>query len=224
MRLIGGNVLNLLNQIRIWINRLISCHHTSNLISTTCELFNDQDDHLIEALLCLLDIHTSLNANYNCKVTSGVQISDTSISTVSLPVLPIRDIEGTSEGVEQHSEEMGHLLDTFHPTDGFDCLMLNISYDHSVILDFLLSNETCFLLYFLRMLKYFHKNMMSWNTHPSSHERQEVLRKTWNSIKKLTNKSLFPYDISPVLKLLDKIISFFDNSEKRLRTLRNEQS
>ena len=108
------------------------------------------------------------------------------------------------------------LLDTFHPVDGFDCLMLNISYDHSVILDFLLSNETCFLLYFLRMLKYFHKNMMSWNTHPSSHERQEVLRKTWNSIKKLTNKSLFPYDISPVLKLLDKIISFFDNSEKKI--------
>ena len=224
MRLIGGNVLNLLNQIRMWINQLISCHHTSNLISTTCELFNDQDDHLIEALLCLLDVHTSLKANYDCKVISGVQVSETVISTLSLPPVSIHEIEGSSETIEQNSEEMGHLLDIFHPIDGFDCLMQSISHDHSVILDFLLSNETCFLLYFLRILKYFNKNMISWYSHSSSHERQEVLRKTWTSIKKLTNKSLFPYDITPVLKLLDKIVGAFDYSEKRISAQRGEQS
>merc|ERR1712034_108121 len=65
MRLIGGNVLHLLNRLRCWMNNKISRHHTSNLVSTACELFNDQDDSLIESLLCLLDIHISLNANYN---------------------------------------------------------------------------------------------------------------------------------------------------------------
>ena len=223
MRLIGGNVLHLLNQLRIWINRLNSCHHTSNLISTTCDLFNDQDDCLIEALLCLLDIHTSLNSNYNTKVITNVQINETTISNAAASITPIFETGNILGAVDVPSEDMGHLLDIFHPIDGFDCLMQNISNDHSVILDFLLSNETCFLLYFLRILKYFNKNPMSWYSHPSSHARKEVLRKTWSSIKKLTNKSLFPYDITPVLKLLDKIVNFFEGTEIR-PSHENEQS
>merc|ERR1712062_463155 len=98
----------------------------------------------------------------------------------------------------------GHLMEIFHPVDGFDCLIQNVS------------NETCFLLYFLRILKYFNKNPSSLCSHPSSHARQEILRKTWNSIKKLTNKSLFPYDISPVLKLLDKIVSPLEITAKNV--------
>ena len=93
MRLIGGNVLHLLNKLRIWINRLISCHHTSNLISTTCDLFNDQDDSLIEALLCLLDIHTSLNSNYNTKAISGIQVNETTISHVAGSITPVCETE-----------------------------------------------------------------------------------------------------------------------------------
>ena len=215
MRLIGGNVLHLLNRLRIWLNNKTSRHHTSSLVATTCELFNDQDDSLVESLLCLLDIHTSLNYNYNSR-NSYVQEDLTSISSLTGTMLPSIIIEDDSESCTLPSANMGHLMEIFHPVDGFDCLIQNVSNDHSVILDFLLSNETCFLLYFLRILKYFNKNPSSLCSHPSSHARQEILRKTWNSIKKLTNKSLFPYDISPVLKLLDKIVSPLEITAKNV--------
>ena len=214
MRLIGGNVLHLLNRLRIWTNEKTCRHHTSDLISTTCELFNDQDDSLIESLLCLLDIHTSLNTNYNMRPSTYIQDSLSSISNLTASITPALVTEYDSETYALPSQDMGHLLDIFNPVDGFDCLIRTISNDHSVILDFLLSNETCFLLYFLRILKYFNKNPISLCSHPSSNSRKEVLRKTWSSIKKLTNKSLFPYDISPVLKLLDKVVVLFDGPEK----------
>ena len=209
MKLIGGNVLEVLNRIRIWVNNKICRHHTSNLVSTTCELFNDQDDSLIESLLCLLDIHTTLSTNYSMRASSYIQDNVAIISDIAASSPPSLLL-----GEVLPSENMGHQLDTFHPVDGFDCFIQNISCDHSVILDFLLSNETCFLLYFLRILKYLNKNAISWQTHPSSNRVQEILRKTWSSIKKLTNKSLFPYDISPVLKLLDKVVIALDSKEK----------
>ena len=202
MRLIGGNVLHLLNSLRRWINDKICRHHTSNLVATVCELFNDQDDSLIESLLCLLDIHTTLNANHQMKI-SYVQDESANITEVDASMSPALS-----------SEDMVHYLDLFHPLDGFDCLIQSISSDHSVILDFLLSNETCFLLYFLRILKYFNRTPMSLCSHPSNGAVQEILHKTWTSIKKLTNKSLFPYDISPVLKLLGKVVSSFESIEK----------
>ena len=45
------------------------------------------------------------------------------------------------------------LLDT-NPTRGFQLLLQLVSRDSSVLLDFLVSNETCFLLYLLRFLKF----------------------------------------------------------------------
>ena len=48
------------------------------------------------------------------------------------------------------------LLDT-NPSLGFQQLVTIVSRDSSVLLDFLVSNETCFLLYFLRFLKFVSK-------------------------------------------------------------------
>ena len=45
------------------------------------------------------------------------------------------------------------LLDS-DPTRGFLTLLNIVSRDASVLLDFLVSNETCFLLYLLRYLKF----------------------------------------------------------------------
>ena len=126
MRLIGGNVLHLLNRLRLWINSKISRHHTSDLVSTTCELFNDQDDSLIESLLCLLDIHTSLTCNYNMKTSLYCQDEETNISSLSASIIPTVAIDVVSEAFIAPSQDMGHLLDIFHPIDGFDCLLQNI--------------------------------------------------------------------------------------------------
>ena len=90
-------------------------------------------------------------------------------------------------------------MDFFNPIDAFEEFLQNISHDSSVILDFLVSNETCFLLYFLRMLKYLNKVKSGGHTSVLT-----TLKKVQLSIKKLTDKSLFPYDIKPVLKQLEK--------------------
>ena len=213
MRLISGNVLDLLNRLRNWINEKINRHHTSTLIATVAELFNDQDDSLIESLLCLLDIHTTLNTNHSAMKMYGIQNEAACVADLGSPA---------SISPVPHSEDMSHHLDSFHPIDGLDCLIQSVSCDHSVILDFLLSNETCFLLYFLRILKYLNKNLISWRLHNSANSVQDVLRKIWSAVKKLTNKSLFPYDISPVLKLLEKLVNGIDtNVDKRKQNVQS---
>ena len=82
--------------------------------------------------------------------------------------------------------------------------MSNIGHDSSVLLDFLLLNETYFLLYFLRMLKYLNKRITE------QHILPEVpfykLNEVSVSIKKLTDTNLVPYDIKPVQRQLEKVI------------------
>jgi hypothetical protein len=85
-----------------------------------------------------------------------------------------------------------------------------------VILDFLLSNETCFLLYFLRLLKYLSKNSSTYplHLHPERTSIVQVLKKVHVSIRKLTQKSLFPYEISPVLKQLEKLVPIYQTTAR----------
>ena len=174
--LIAGNVLQILKQLSSWSNRLLKRHHTSSLTSTVIDLFSDQDDALIEALLCLLDI------NIHCHNQTNYfnQYHETTSPNVTAATAIVE------------------LLD---PLEGFEGLAQSVSNDHSVLLDFLVSNETCFLLYFLRFLKFINKRTSSVNS-----VTQDILTKMKTSIAKLTDKSLFPYDISPVLKLLEKVV------------------
>ena len=84
---------------------------------------------------------------------------------------------------------------------GFEGFLQAVSFDHSVLLDFLVSNETCFLLYFLRFLKFLNRKAPKLDSSVT-----EVLVKIKTSIGKLTNKDLFPYDIAPVQRLLEKVV------------------
>lgn len=72
-----------------------------------------QDDLAVEAMLCLVDIHT---------------------------------------GLEYFSLKTASVLD-LDPVGVFHSYMGRCNWDTSVIVDFLVSNETCFLLYLLKMLK-----------------------------------------------------------------------
>ena len=91
-------------------------------------------------------------------------------------------------------------MDLIDPVEGFEGLVASVSADHSVLLDFLVSNETCFLLYFLRFLKFLNKKSVKVDSSVA-----EILLKMKTSIGKLTNKELFPYDIGPVQRLLEKV-------------------
>ena len=170
MKMIEKTVVQVLQKLKIWINETLGLPSSNSLNSGIVTLFNEQDDGLIEALLCLLDTHSGLQfGSYSARMTL---------------------IE----------EETNENLDFFNPIDAFDEFLQNISHDSSVILDFLVSNETCFLLYFLRMLKYLNKLKSGGHTTVLT-----TLKKVQFSIKKLTDKSLFPYDIKPVLKQLEKL-------------------
>lgn len=166
VNLIHENVLKVLQALASWALRNSS--NSRNLSGTVIDLFNDQDDAMVEALLCLLDI------SVNCSAIGHHQaISETSVA-------------------------IGEMTD---PVQGFEGFLQAVSFDHSVLLDFLVSNETCFLLYFLRFLKFLNRKAPKLDSSVT-----EVLVKIKTSIGKLTNKDLFPYDIAPVQRLLEKVV------------------
>ena len=173
MKMIEKNVVQLLMKLRFWINDILGLPSSSYLSSSIVTLFNEQDDGMIEALLCLLDAHSGLQyGSYSSRI-------------------------GITCGQEEDDS-----MDFFNPIDAFEHFLSSISHDSSVLLDFLLSNETCFLLYLLRILKYLNKRTQ----HPARGAILETLRKVSVSIKKLTEKNLFPYDIKPVQKQLEKLL------------------
>jgi len=86
-------------------------------------------------------------------------------------------------------------------------LLSIVAGDSSVLLDFLVSNETCFLLYLLRLLKFF---LRDWSSFMEAIEDTygdavRVLLELKSSIARLLSKSLFPYNIGPVFRLLERV-------------------
>ena len=73
VNLIHENVLKVLQSLASWALRNSS--NSRNLSGTVIDLFNDQDDAMVEALLCLLDI------SVNCSAIGHHQaISETSVA------------------------------------------------------------------------------------------------------------------------------------------------
>ena len=73
VNLIHENVLKVLQALASWALRNSS--NSRNLSGTVIDLFNDQDDAMVEALLCLLDI------SVNCSAIGHHQaISETSVA------------------------------------------------------------------------------------------------------------------------------------------------
>lgn len=160
-----------------WIKDILPVLPHQSLQESLLHLLQEQDDVLIEGLLCLLDTHMALY------------------------------IPGKKE------PEPG-LLDT-NPTRGFLTLLNLISRDSSVLLDFLVSNETCFLLYLLRYLKFVVKDWSGFvsSCDTSYNEAIQILIDLKQSIQRLLSKSLFPYNIGPVFRLLEKVESFHLNQK-----------
>jgi len=160
-----------------WIKDILPVLPHQSLQESLLHLLQEQDDVLIEGLLCLLDTHMALY------------------------------IPGKKE------PEPG-LLDT-NPTRGFLTLLNLISRDSSVLLDFLVSNETCFLLYLLRYLKFVVKDWAGFvGTCDSNYtEAIQILIDLKQSISRLLSKSLFPYNIGPVYRLLEKVENFHLNQK-----------
>lgn len=138
------------------------------------KLFADQDDALVEGMLCALDTFT------------------------------------TFKGRIQNSD----LYHSLNPTFTFNAFISTICGDPDVCLDFLMGNETCFLWYLLRFLKYAYKN---WNTFVSSCGRDldrtmGLLIRLRMAVGRLVERSLFPYNINPVLRLLERCEEMYETN------------
>ena len=122
-----------------WIKNTLPVLPEQNLQDSLLHILQEQDDVLIEGLLCLLDTHTSL---YSAGRPGPDTVTKHQIGKVGFRNRTCFIFQGP--------------LDT-NPTRGFLHLVNIVARDSSVLLDFLVSNETCFLLYFLRFLKFTNK-------------------------------------------------------------------
>ncbi|KAJ8681768.1 hypothetical protein QAD02_017560 [Eretmocerus hayati] len=174
MAAIGRSISEVLRQLDQCVKLLMPFHPEMPLSQWVVQMFHDQDDFLIEGMVCCLDIANGL-------FYIGPQ------------------------------NELGNMLS---PTLTFVQFIRAVSHDHDVLLDFLVSNETCFLLYLYRFLKYIRR---FWSEFVSCCGRDiddtmAVLANLKQAIDRLVSKDLFPYNISPVLRLLEKCESLYEGS------------
>ncbi|KAI4478700.1 hypothetical protein M0804_011728 [Polistes exclamans] len=173
MAVIERSIREVLRQLDQCVKTLMPFHPEMPLSQWVVQMFHDQDDFLIEGMVCCLDVAVGL----------------------------------FYRGPPQN--DLGHMLS---PTLTFIRFIHAVSHDRDVLLDLLVSNETCFLLYLLRFLKYVRRN---WSEFVSCcgrelDETMTVLIRLRLAIDRLVSKALFPYNINPVLRLLEKCESFYE--------------
>ncbi|XP_078483586.1 uncharacterized protein LOC100181817 [Ciona intestinalis] len=99
----------------------------------------------------------------------------------------------------------------FDPHEAFISLQIKLSFDFSILLDWLMSNETDFLLYFVKYLKYLQTSPERFcdSCKIMGHAKHQVLNELSNlklCIAKLHMKELFPYNPQPLIKNLENAI------------------
>jgi len=169
MILIERNMMAMYKSLDFWVKAALPILPDQSLQDSALHLLSEQDDVLVEGMLCLLDTHVAL-------YMPGKQ------------------------------QQIPGLLN-INPTKCFMSFLGIVNHDASVLLDFLVSNETCFLLYILRYLKYVVKDFDGFvrSCDGGYAEVIKVLVDLKASVTKLVKKSLFPYNIQPVCRLLEKV-------------------
>ncbi|XP_046433881.1 protein lines isoform X1 [Neodiprion pinetum] len=175
MAVIERSIREVLRQLDQCVKSLMPFHPETPLSQWVVQMFHDQDDFLIEGMVCCLDVAVGL----------------------------------FYRGPPQN--DLGHMLS---PTLTFVQFIRAVSHDPDVLLDLLVSNETCFLLYLLRFLKYIRRNWSEFITCCAREldDTMTVLIRLRLAIDRLVSKALFPYNINPVLRLLEKCESFYEGN------------
>ncbi|CAH0380690.1 unnamed protein product [Bemisia tabaci] len=167
MAVIERSIKEVLRQLDNCVKTLLPFHPETPLAQWVVHLFSDQDDALVEGMVCCLDVATGL-----CYRPGA-------------------------------SLDLRHSLS---PSVTFVQFLRTVSHDPDVLLDLLISNETCFLLYLLRLLKFVRHNrsdfIMQCGFDVDS--TMKVFKDLRSAIDRLVAKDLFPYNINPVLRLLQQ--------------------
>ncbi|KAH8402001.1 hypothetical protein KR009_009089 [Drosophila setifemur] len=182
MMLIERSIRDVLSKLERFIKQTLEFHPECHFSKILIHLFDDQDDHLIEAMVCTLD------------VTSGISFRNNAFP---------------------------ELVDMLNPVYTFLEFLKMTSNSSDLLLDLLVSNETCFLLYLLRLLKYVRMNWTMFVHSCNSfgmgstmlEEAMGVLIRLRLQISRLVSRQLYPYDISPVLRLLESCESLYEGNE-----------
>lgn len=169
--LIEGKIAGHLNHLHELMVASLALLPSTSLLEAWVMLFMERDDAMVESMLCLLDIHALLRGPISM-VGCGVGPSSAGFGVLSID-----------------------------PVWLFHKYMSECAWDGSVLLDFLLSKETCCLLYLLRFLKYLNRK------DKASIPRRvcTFLDEFHGSLIQLTRKELFPYDIKPLLEQFRKL-------------------
>lgn len=183
MQLIERSIRDVLKKVDVFLKNSMDFHPETPFCKILIHLFSDQDDYMIESMVCTLDI---------------------------------------TVGISYRNAAYTDLIPMLNPIHSFIEFLRIVSHDSDVLLDYLVSNETCFLLYLLRFLKYTRRN---WAKFVSScgegnssrgnelDDTMTVLIRLKMQITRLVSKNLFPYNINPVLKLLDNCERLYEGNE-----------
>ncbi|POG75116.1 hypothetical protein GLOIN_2v1568586 [Rhizophagus irregularis DAOM 181602=DAOM 197198] len=119
--------------------------------------------------------------------------------------------------MESVSLQMNHILNHFTSHDFFLRFLISTGFNHSILLDFIISNETNFLEFLLKYCKYLEQDISQFfiickkfDKKNSEMENcaEQVLR-VFNcliqSIQSLMEKKLFPYNATSLIKRLKKV-------------------
>lgn len=183
MQIVERSIRDVLKKLDVFIRNSLEFHPETPFTKMLIHLFSEQDDYLIESMVCTLDI---------------------------------------TVGIVYRNSMYPDLIPMLNPISSFIEFLKVVSHDCGVLLDYLVSNETCFLLYLLRFLKYVRRNwpkfLETCNQTDSGSNRglddtMRVLIRLRFQISRLVSKSLFPYNISPVLRLLEVCESLYEGNE-----------
>lgn len=153
------------------MKQLLPYHPETPICQWVVQLFADQDDALVEAMVCCLDL------------TVGLYNRPTMVPNPSL-----------------------------NPTTTFIAFLHVVSHDTNLLIEFLISTETCFLLYLLRMLKYIRRNWIEFvaTCGRELDDTMSLLIRLKYALERLVRHALFPYNINPILKLLEKCENLYE--------------
>lgn len=183
MQIVERSIRDVLKKLDSFIRNTLEFHPETPFTKMLIHLFSEQDDYLIESMVCTLDI---------------------------------------TVGIVYRNSVYPDLIPMLNPIASFVEFLKVVSHDSDVLLDYLVSNETCFLLYLLRFLKYVRRNwpkfietcqMIDSAGTRGLDESMSVLIRLRLQISRLVSKSLFPYNISPVLRLLELCESLYEGNE-----------
>jgi len=164
MVIIERTVREVFGHLDSYVKSILPYHPATPLCEWIVKLFSDQDDVLVEGLLCSLDSFTSF----------------------------IGRIDITTDFYQQ-----------FNPVRSFMAFAETISEDKTVLMDLLMGNETCFLLYLLRLLKYISKNWEKFTT-TCGRDLSKIMGLFIRLKISLVNSPHFPYNIDPIIRLLER--------------------